>query len=141
MGIASVGHTVFAATVIVLGILGLIRPLRRDLGAVPKGVPAREIPVYLCALISLACGAGLLWQRAASSDPIKLNPLVLFGCYCLLIGYLIVRSTSLPRILGVLMACGGLGWLTFISPTVAVQHGAGYSRRGSAYGLAARRRG
>ncbi|HKE33854.1 MAG TPA: DUF4386 domain-containing protein [Candidatus Acidoferrum sp.] len=49
----------------------------------------------------------------------SINPLVLFGCYCLLIGYLIFRSTFLPRILGVLMALGGLGWLTFLSPEVA----------------------
>jgi len=49
----------------------------------------------------------------------SINPLVLFGCYCLLIGYLIFRSTFLPRILGVLMALGGLGWLTFLSPDVA----------------------
>jgi hypothetical protein len=48
-----------------------------------------------------------------------INPLVFFGCYCLLIGYLILRSTFLPRILGALMAFGGLGWLTFLSPSLA----------------------
>jgi hypothetical protein len=44
------------------------------------------------------------------------NPLVYFGFYCLLIGYLIFMSTFLPRMLGVLMACASLGWLTFLSP-------------------------
>jgi hypothetical protein len=47
------------------------------------------------------------------------NPLVFFGCYCLVIGYLILRSTFLPRILGALMALGGLGWLTFASPALS----------------------
>lgn len=52
-------------------------------------------------------------------SPIRsVNPLVLFGCYCVLIGYLILRSSFLPRILGVLMAFGGLGWLTFVSSTL-----------------------
>jgi len=46
------------------------------------------------------------------------NTLVFFGAYCLLIGYLVFKSTFLPKILGVLMAIGGLGWLTFLSPSL-----------------------
>ena len=60
------------------------------------------------------------------SSPI--NNLVFFGFYCLVIGYLIFRSTFLPRALGVLMAFGGLGWLTFLSP--------GLSKSLSPYNLA-----
>jgi hypothetical protein len=48
--------------------------------------------------------------------PYKISSLVFFGPYCLLLGYLIFRSTFLPRILGVLMAFAGLGWLIFLSP-------------------------
>ena len=45
--------------------------------------------------------------------------LVFFGLFQLLIGYLIFRSTFLPRILGALMAFAGLGWLIFLSPPLA----------------------
>jgi len=44
---------------------------------------------------------------------------VFFGVYCVLIGYLILKSNFLPRILGALMALAGLGWLTFLSPPFA----------------------
>ena len=40
------------------------------------------------------------------------------GLYCLLMGYLLFRSTFLPRILGAPMAFASLGWLVFLSPTL-----------------------
>jgi uncharacterized membrane protein len=68
MRVASMGHAVFAVTMIVLGIMGLVKgnfaPIW--LGA-PKGLPAREALAYLCDFITLACGVGLLWRRSAAA--------------------------------------------------------------------------
>ncbi|HET9847738.1 MAG TPA: DUF4386 domain-containing protein [Candidatus Dormibacteraeota bacterium] len=45
--------------------------------------------------------------------------LVFFGAFQLALGYLIIRSTFLPRFLGVLIALAGLGWLVFLAPPLA----------------------
>jgi hypothetical protein len=73
----------------------------------------------------------LAWFAASFSlagltlEALRWNPqgvdiaIVLHGLYCVLIGYLVFRSAFLPRPLGALMAFGGLGWLTFLSPPLA----------------------
>lgn len=77
--------------------------------------PVNAPVAAIAAVFSLAgCLLGPLHMLHLSES--RVDPLVLFGCYCLLIGYLILRSTFLPRFLGVLMAIAGLGWLTFASP-------------------------
>lgn len=71
----------------------------------------------LAAIISLAgCAITVLNLFHLAS---QISPLLFFGPYCLLLGYLILKSTFLPRILGGLMVLAGLGWLTFLmlSPT------------------------
>jgi hypothetical protein len=70
----------------------------------------------LAALVSLAGCVVMTVGLFYPSFPI--SPLLFFGPYCLLIGYLIFRSTFLPRVLGVLMALAGLGWLAFLLPTL-----------------------
>ena len=68
MRITSVSHAVFAVTMIALGILGLIKGDFTVVWApVPQGVPAREALAYLCALVSVVSGAGLLWRRTADA--------------------------------------------------------------------------
>ena len=92
----------FAATLLVYD---LLRPVSRGLSLL-----AASFSVVGCVL-----GALSAFQIA----PFQINPLVFFGLHCLLVGYLIFKSSFLPRILGVLLAFGGLGWLTFLSPALA----------------------
>jgi len=41
-----------------------------------------------------------------------------FGLHCVLTGYLIFKSTFLPKVLGVLMVLAGSGYLIFLWPTL-----------------------
>ena len=67
MRIASVGHAVFAAAMIGLGIIGLTTcafpPMWQG---VPKQLPGRELLPYLCAVVFLASGIGLVWRQTAA---------------------------------------------------------------------------
>jgi uncharacterized membrane protein len=67
MRFASVGHALFAALMIALGVTGLVSgdftPIWQPS---PQGLPARELLAYGCACLSLACGWGLLWPRTAA---------------------------------------------------------------------------
>jgi uncharacterized membrane protein len=92
--IASLGHAAFAVTMIGLGILGLIK---RDFVAlwqpVPKSVPAREVLIYLCALVPLASGLGLLWQRAAAVAARILLAYLLFWLLVLRVPLIFISPT------------------------------------------------
>ena len=77
--------------------------------------PVNKRLSLIAAIFSLAgCIIGVygLFQLA----PSFLNPLLFFGSYCILIGWLLFRSTFLPRILGLLMMLAGLSWLFFLTP-------------------------
>jgi len=66
MRIASPGHAAFAAIMIALGILGFVKGDFTPIWVgVPKGFPGREAVAYLCTLVSLLTGLGLLWRRTA----------------------------------------------------------------------------
>src|SRR5215467_13237391 len=66
MRIKSAGQAVFAVTMIGVGIIGLIKGNFTAVWQPVYKVPASQVLAYLCALICVACGIGLLWQRTAA---------------------------------------------------------------------------
>src|ERR1700751_795671 len=71
MRIISVGHAIFAVTMLAIGILGLIKS---DFAPVWDPVPQRAPALaYLCATISLLSGIGVVWQRSAAAAA-RLSP-------------------------------------------------------------------
>jgi len=89
--------------VVTLLLYGIFKPVNRGLSLLAASFN----------LVGLTFGA-LRWNPRGVDIPVVFD-----GFSCLLIGYLIFSSTFLPRILGALMAFGGLGWLTYMSPPLA----------------------
>lgn len=101
--IAGAGHAAFAATMIGLGIVGLVTgDFTPTWSGVPRGFPAREALAYLCALVALGCGAGLLWQRSAvSASRVLLAYLLLW-----FLGFRVPLVLEAPASSGAWWACG-----------------------------------
>jgi len=115
----------------------LFKPVNRSLsllaafvGLVVCGLQALTSLLYLAPLLILQGGSSVSAFTAQQLQALaliflKLNAyafeidLVFFGFWCVLAGYLIFRSTFVPRILGVLLAIDGLGWATYMYPPMA----------------------
>jgi hypothetical protein len=116
----------------------LFKPVNRSLsllaafvGLVVCAMQALTSLLYVAPLLILQGGSSV---SAFTTDQLqalayvflKLNAyafdidLVFFGLWCVLAGYLIFKSTFLPRILGVLLAIDGLGWMAFVVPPFAL---------------------
>jgi uncharacterized protein DUF4386 len=118
------------AIALLLILFVLLRPVSRDLALVAVffnlvsiGVEA-AITLYLIEALFPLGSAGYLkaFTReqlyAMASLSLRSHSygfgvsLTFFGCFCLVIGYLILRSTYLPKALGILMQIAGLSYLT-----------------------------
>ena len=99
------GDVIAVSSMIAVTLLlyGIFKPVNRGLSLLAASFN----------LVGLTFGA-LRWNPRGVDLPVVFD-----GFYCLLIGYLIFRSTFLPRILGGLIVCAGFGWLTFLSPPLA----------------------
>src|SRR5271169_6621637 len=115
----------------------LLNPVNRSLSRLAAfvilvgcAIQALTSLLYLAPLLILQGGSSLSAFTAEQLQALafmflKLNAsawdiyLVFFGFWCVLIGYLIFRSTFLPRVLGVLFAISGLGWVTYLYPPLA----------------------
>jgi len=114
--IASPGHLAFAAIMIGLGVLGLIK---RDLTVVwlpvPNGVPAREVLAYLCSLVSLATGVGLLWRRTASlAARVLLAYLVLWFLLWRIYGFFVLPIVASTWSCGQTLVMMAAVWVLFV---------------------------
>ena len=91
MRVTSAGTAAFALTLIGLGILGFIRgdfsPIWQP---VWKGLPGRELLAYLCALVCVASGLGLLSRRVAA-------PAARLLLGCLLLWLLVFKAPTVVR--------------------------------------------
>lgn len=75
--------------------------------------------IALIATFSTLVGCLLGILKLVHLDPFHINTLAFFGVHCIGVGYLVLRSTFLPSLIGILMIFGGLSWLTFGIPELS----------------------
>jgi len=115
----------------------LLRPVNRTVASLAAfviiiccAIQAVTALLYLGPLLVLQGGSSLSGfspgqAQALASSFLKLNgaafnlDLVFFGLWCILTGYLIWKSTFLPRLLGALLVVDGIGWTLFAWPPLA----------------------
>jgi uncharacterized membrane protein len=114
--IASIGHVVFAVIMIGLGVLGLVRgDFTVVWQGVPSGVPAREVLAYLCSLVSLACGVGLLWRQcAALSARVLLAYLILWFLLWRVYGLFVLPLVGGTWSCGQTLVMTAAAWVLFV---------------------------
>lgn len=103
LGVAAIAIPVACYAVVTLLLYSIFRVVNRR-------------AALFAALFSLAGLAleALQWQPRGIDAAV-----VLHGVFCLLTGWLIFKSTFLPRFLGLLIAISGIIWLIYLAPTVA----------------------
>lgn len=82
--------------------------------------PVNQRVSLVAAVLSLAgCAITVLNLYHLAGN---VSPLLFFGPYCAFLGYLILRSTFLPRLIGALLILAGIGWwvLLALPPSSAV---------------------
>ena len=115
----------------------LLKPVNRSLSLLAAffvlvccAMQALTSLLYLAPLLILQGGSSVSAFTAEQLQALavmflKLNQyafnadIVFFGFWCILTGYLIFRSTFLPRVLGVFVMISGLGWVTYLYPPLA----------------------
>ena len=103
LGIAAILIPISCYVAVTLLLYGVLKPVRRSI-----------------ALFAVVFGLVGLAFEGLQLQPHGVNiGMTCHGIYCLLIGYLIFRSSFMPRILGLSMAFAGLVWLIYLSAPLA----------------------
>lgn len=115
----------------------IFKPVNKTLSLVAAAISLVAAAIQACAalfqaapLLVLRSGSGLIAFSAGQRDALALLSLnlnrqafdiylVFFGLWLMLTGYLIVRSTFIPTVVGVLAMCGGACYLTLLVPPLA----------------------
>lgn len=80
---------------------------------------ARALSWLVAAIGLAACAISAAMILHLPVLPADVNPVVVFGPYCIGLGTLIVRTGMMPRVLGLLLVVAGFSWLTFAMPALA----------------------